>query len=106
MAVENESRREHNPVRTTDSEAAERAASLAPPEEEGGASGAKRDAVLSVDTGGLKLPEAWRIDEDERDARGLFHLEPVLILILVLVLAYICVIAYLIWADPDAAFKK
>jgi hypothetical protein len=99
MAVEKESRREHNPVKTSGGEAAERAAHLAPPEERTDGQ-AKQDEVLSVDTGGLKLPEGLRIESEER-TQGFFHLEPVVIFILFLALAFIAYITYLISLEPS-----
>ncbi|HYY57853.1 MAG TPA: hypothetical protein VE842_11015 [Pyrinomonadaceae bacterium] len=103
MAVEKESRRKHNPVKTSSLEAAERAAQLAPLEERGngGAArqGAKRDGRLVVDTGALKLPEGLMEEADEQ-RQSLFHLEPVVLIILILALAFIAFIAYLISIEP------
>lgn len=99
MAVEKEPRRKHNPVKTSNREAAERAAQLAPPEERAGdAKRAKRDGQLSIDTGELKLPEGLRADDD--GPQGSFHLEPVVLFILVAALAFIAVITYLISIEP------
>lgn len=95
MAVEKESRREHNPVKTSSREAAERAEQLAPPEERADSGERKLDGGLSVDTGELKLPESLRMEADER-ASGFFHLEPVVLFILIIALAFISLITYLI----------
>ncbi|HEX8772430.1 MAG TPA: hypothetical protein VF735_02415 [Pyrinomonadaceae bacterium] len=100
MAVKNESRREHNPVKTSSREAEERAEQLAPPEEQAGdASGAKRDDALSIDTGALKLPRGLRSEDDE-STRSAFHLDPVVIFFLVAALAFIAFITYLISIEP------
>lgn len=97
MAVKRESRREHNPVKSSRREAKRRAAKLAPPEERNrdGRARAEGDGALGVDTGELKLPESL-LAEREADAEGSFHLEPVVIFILACALAYIALIVYLI----------
>ena len=98
MAVEKESRREHNPVKTSSREAQERAAQLAPPEEQDEeASAAKRGDGLAVDTGALKLPRSLKDDES---TEKFFQFEPVVILILVAALAFIALITYLISIEP------
>ncbi|HEY6187559.1 MAG TPA: hypothetical protein VIW80_07765 [Pyrinomonadaceae bacterium] len=101
MAVKKESRRKHNPVKTSSREAATRAAQLAPPEERAGAAKrAKRErGQLSIDTGELKLPEGLRADDDDA-AQGSFHLEPVVLFILGAALAFIAFITYLISIEP------
>ncbi|HEV2913053.1 MAG TPA: hypothetical protein VGX92_07035 [Pyrinomonadaceae bacterium] len=106
MAVERESRRKHNPVKTSSREAAERAAQLAPLEERGngGGGGASRsatgrDGALVVDTGALKLPEGL-MEEADAPTQSLFHLEPVVLVILVFALAFIAFITYLIATEP------
>jgi hypothetical protein len=104
MAVEKESRRKHNPVKTSTPEAAERAAQLAPLEEKGNGGGASRDVrqergALSVDTGSLRLPEGLA-DEADEATQSLFHLEPVVLAILIAALAFIAFIAYLISIEP------
>jgi hypothetical protein len=103
MAVEKESRREHNPVKTSSREAVERAAHLAPPEERKGADGARRakedDYGLSIDTGALRLPEGLK-DESDGPRQSFFHLEPVVMFILFAALAFIALITYLISIEP------
>ena len=100
MAVKNESRREHNPVKTSSREAEERAEQLAPAEEQAGdATESKRPDGLNVDTGALKLPESLRGDDDE-NTQGAFHLDPVVLFFLVLALAFIAFITYLISIEP------
>jgi hypothetical protein len=99
MAVKKESRHEHNPVKASSREAQERAAQLAPPEEQAGESLAKRDDALSIDTGSLRLPQGLR-DEDDESKRGFFHLEPVVMIILLAALAFIAFITYLISIEP------
>ena len=102
MAVEKETRRKHNPVKTSSREAAERAAQLAPLEERGNggaARNAKQGGALSVDTGELKLPEGL-MDEADEPTQSLFHLEPVVLAILAFALAFIAFITYLIATEP------
>jgi hypothetical protein len=104
MAVENESRRTHSPVKTSSREAAERAAQLAPPEEQarrGATRGEESDGALGLDTGALKIPAGLQAEAAERD-QSLFHLEPVVLFILILSLAFIAFIAYLISITPPA----
>lgn len=96
MAVKKESRREHNPVKTSSREALERAEQLAPPEERDGE--AKRDG-LSIDTGALKLPEGLRSEDDE-NTQGAFHLDPIVLFFLIAALAFIAFITYLISIEP------
>jgi hypothetical protein len=95
-----ETRREHNPVKTTHREAKERAAKLAPPEERTGGGGAKRADGLAVDTGELKLPDGLMVEADAR-TQSVFQLEPVVVLILGIALAYVAFIAYLISTAPS-----
>jgi hypothetical protein len=97
VAVKKESRREHNPVKSSRRESKRRAAKLAPPEERNQEGKTQRDGdgALAVDTGELKLPESLRADT-EASAGGTFHLDPVVIVILASALAYIALIIYLI----------
>jgi hypothetical protein len=88
--MKKETRREHNPVMTKSPEASERAAHLAPPEE--------NDGAINVDTGGLKLPDDY-IEEREDGARS-FRPDPVVIIIFFLSLAFIAFITYLISTEP------
>jgi hypothetical protein len=100
--MKRESRREHNPVKTKSEEAATLASMLAPLEERDGReeTGDERqrpNGALFLDTSELKLPE----DFIEDDKRGIFFgLEPIVIFILLLVLAFIAFIAYLISTEP------
>jgi hypothetical protein len=76
---------------------------LAPPEETGANSGIdlssrKDDGTLVVDTGALKLPPGFV--ESEEDKRGIFGFEPVIVFILTLLIAFIAVIAYLVYRMP------
>ncbi|HYJ45264.1 MAG TPA: hypothetical protein VEV81_01535, partial [Pyrinomonadaceae bacterium] len=67
MAVKRESRREHNPVRTSGDGGMEKADRLAPPEErrkKDTGRGAGNDGVLAVDTGELKLPAEFTEKEE------------------------------------------
>jgi hypothetical protein len=98
MALKKETRREHNPVKSSRREAKESAAHLAPPEE--AASQAKREGGLAVDTGELKLPDALMVETDARE-QGFFKFEPVVLFILGATLAYIAFIAYLISTAPS-----
>ena len=98
-----ETRREHNPVKTSRREAKERAAQLAPPEERSGGAAAgatKREDGLAVDTGELKLPDALMVEAGAR-TQSFFQLEPVVLFILGVALAYIAFIAYLISIAPS-----
>ena len=99
MAVKKESRREHNPVKTSNPEALERAEQLAPPEElAGDADEVERDGGPSIDTGALKLPEGLK--GDDADTQSAFHLDPIVIFLLVTALAFIAFITYLISIEP------
>jgi hypothetical protein len=98
MAVKKESRREHNPVKTSRRRARARAAQLAPLEERisgEGKSRAQRDGSFALETGELKLPEALMVETETR-ADGAFRFEPFVIFILACALAYIAFIVYLI----------
>jgi hypothetical protein len=92
-----ESRREHNPVGASSEEAAALASSLAPLEEQ--ESGFKKhpNGKILLDTSELKLPKD--LLEEDKNGRG-FGLEPVVIFILAVVLAFIGLIAYLISIEP------
>lgn len=98
-----ESRRDHNPVEARSEETAKLASMLAPLEEQQGreaASGATQRSnggAIIVDTGPLKLPKDF-IEQDE--GWKPFGLEPVVIVILALVLAFIAFITYLISIEP------
>lgn len=102
--MKRELRREHNPVETRSEEAAKLASMLAPLEEQQG--GEQEIAVgtnhgnagaIVVDTGELRLPKDFIEEEREGNPLGL---EPVVIFILILVLAFIAFIAYLISVEP------
>ena len=77
---------------------------LAPPEETGanqeaGHDSFNNDDTISIDTGKLKLPKGFV--EDQQEKRGVFGLEPVIIVIMALMLAFIAFIAYLIYLSPS-----
>lgn len=99
-----ESRREHNPVKAKSEETAKLASMLAPLEEQQGRAEAARGAgqrsnggAIIVDTGPLKLPKDFTEQDEQGNTLGL---EPVVIFILVLVLAFIAFITYLISIEP------
>lgn len=87
---------DHNPLRTTHEEAAKLASELAPLEEQERRS---RNGAIVLDTKELKLPKEFM--EEERRSDGL-RLEPVVVFILALALAFIAFIAYLISIEPSA----
>lgn len=102
--MKGESRREHNPVEAGSEEAVRIASSLAPLEEfegdegAGGGDGRERQSgAIVLDTQELKLPKDLMEEDDDGDG---FRLEPVVLLILVLTLAFIAFIAYLISTEP------
>ena len=101
MAMKKETRREHSPIKAASPEAAERAAQLAPPEEqdkEGSRRSEKNDDAINVDTGSLKLPADYI--EEKGDDSGLFRPDPVVIIIFLLSLAFIAFVTYLISIEP------
>ena len=101
MAVKRERRRRHNPVKALSAEAAEHAASLAPPEERDKTLKGKESnnsGAINVDTGELKLPKG--INGDAEEGPGLFGFDPVVLFILCFSLAFIAFIAYLISIGP------
>ena len=76
---------------------------LTPPEEIDAKSGSAQssrddDGTFVVDTGTLKLPQGFV--ENEQEKRGMFGLEPVIVVILILMLAFIAFIAYLVYLTP------
>ncbi len=96
-AGKGETRREHNPVKTTSEEAATLASSLAPLEEQEGGE-RKRNGAILLDTGKLELPKSF-IEEDKEEED--FGLDRVVIFIMTLALAFIAFIAYLIHIEPS-----
>jgi hypothetical protein len=81
----------------------ELAAQLAPLEEQTATRGAQggannHDGAIVVDTGALKLPEGIGADTSKR--RGLFGVEPVILVIVALMLAFILFIAWQISQMP------
>jgi hypothetical protein len=94
-----ESRREHNPVKAGSEETATLARGLAPLEELEEKRGSKQhpNGAIVLDTSELKLPRD--LMEKDEPPRGL-GLEPVVIFILVLALAFIAFIAYMISIEP------
>lgn len=101
-----ESRRDHNPVESNTEETAKLASMLAPLEEQqqgrkeatGGTRPSTSGGAIIVDTAQLKLPKDFIEREEEGNPLGL---EPVVIFILALVLAFIAFIAYLISIEPS-----
>ena len=92
--------RHHNDVKTGSPEASELAAQLAPPEEREAAitdQSSNNDGTIIVDSGPLKIPASLT----DKEGIKLFRLDPIAILILILVLAFIAIIAYLISQMPD-----
>jgi hypothetical protein len=97
--MKRESRREHNPVESVSEEKARLASTLAPLEEQeaGAAAGKRNGGSILFDTAQLKLPKGM-IEEEGRD--GSFRLEPAVVFIFLLVVAFIGFIAYLISLEP------
>ncbi|MBD0369271.1 MAG: hypothetical protein ICV60_00340 [Pyrinomonadaceae bacterium] len=93
-----ESRREHNPVKAKSEEAATLASSLAPLEELG-KRGSKNhpNGSIVLDTAELKVPKDFIEEEAPNGGLGL---EPVVIFIIALALAFIAFITYLISIEP------
>lgn len=92
--MSNESPHAHNPLRTTHEDASALASSLAPLEEQERRS---RHGAIVLDTKELKLPKEL-MGEGKQSVR--LGLEPVVIFILALALAFIAFIAYLISIEP------
>lgn len=103
--MKRELRRKHSPVEAKSEEAVRFAALLTPLEELEGREETADDnrqmgGTISVDTGKLRLPKGF--DEEEKDASWLRGVNPVVLLIFVLALAFIGFIAYLISVEPPA----
>jgi hypothetical protein len=97
--MKRESRQEHNPVESSSEETAMLASKLAPLEEQEAAAGGKRNGgSILLDTAQLKLPKGVIEEEDRQSA---FHLEPVVLFIILLAVAFIAFIAYLISLEPS-----
>ena len=58
----------------------------------------KNDGTIVIDTGSLKLPE--NLMEKEREENGILGLEPIVLAILILALAFVAFIAYLVSQMP------
>ena len=91
--------REHNDPKSI----AELSGRLAPPEEsddmpKGESQSLEYESDIGFDTGSLKIPQGYV--EYEQAKRGLFGLEPVIIVIMFLMMAFICFIAYLVYQMP------
>lgn len=91
--------REHKDAKTI----AKLSGQLAPPEERDVHHGRdqrsrENDGGIVLDTGSLKIPKGFI--ENEEAKRGLFGLEPVIVVILILMMAFIAVIAYLVYLMP------
>lgn len=93
--MKEESRSEHNPIHVSGDGASMKAERLAPLEEKV-RQNPNNEGVINVDTGSLKLPSQLA----EKGKSGLFHLEPITIIILIFVLAFVGFIAYLISIEP------
>ena len=101
MAVKEESRRLHSPVKAKSAEAAAHAANLAPPEEQNGKQRNQNgDGAIVVDNAKLTLPKG--VIEDEKDGARLFGMNPVVLFVFCFALAFIAFIAYLISIEPAA----
>jgi len=100
--MKRETRQEHNPVESMSEEAATLASSLAPPEEQKEAmapgNGKRNGGSILIDTARLTIPKGF-IDQEKR--KSSFRLEPVVIFILLMLLSFIAVIAYLISIEPS-----
>ncbi|MGA9997214.1 MAG: hypothetical protein WBP93_17480 [Pyrinomonadaceae bacterium] len=103
MAVEGKSRRTRRSRVKMGSEAAKLKAQLMPPEEQptpaAAEQGRNNGGAIVVDTSSLKVPRDFT--EEEEEGAGLFHLEPVTLVILILALSFIAFIAYLISITPE-----
>ena len=103
--MKRELRRRHSPVEAKSEEALRSAALLTPLEElegreETGDDNHHRAGIISVDTGKLTLPKGF--EGEEKDASWFRGVDPVVILIFMLALAFIGFIAYLISVEPPA----
>ena len=93
-------RRDHSHLIAHQGEPERLAALLAPPEESAAAEEGARGngGAIVVDTDDLKLPKDFTEREDERS--GLFGIEPIGLIILAFALAFIALVAYLIYTEP------
>ena len=102
MAIKNGLPHDHSPIEALTPEAAERAAHLAPPEEQRGsaavAASSYDNGQITVDTGSLKLPKG--LLEEEEDGSRALRPDPAVIVILGIAIAFIAFIAYLISIAP------
>ncbi len=99
MAIENELPYDHSAVDAKSREAAERAAHLAPPEEQRGSAASSYDnGRIAVNTGSLKLPKGFVEEEEERSR--VLRPDPAVLVILGIAIAFISFIAYLISIAP------
>jgi hypothetical protein len=69
-------------------------------EPDGGQEAKYRDATIRVDSASLKLPERLLENDESRRANGVFHLEPVVIVICLILLGWAAFIAYQITLMP------
>ncbi|MBV9927062.1 MAG: hypothetical protein JOZ96_18735 [Acidobacteria bacterium] len=61
----------------------------------------KRDAdTIRVDSSNVPMPESF-LDDDEREGASIFKLEPVVVFILVVMLAFIAFVAWQITLMPE-----
>lgn len=88
---------DHNPFKATHEEASALASGLAPLEEQESAERRRRNGAIVLDTQELKLPK--ELIEESKPVKG-WRLEPVVVFILALALAFIVFIAYLISIEP------
>ena len=103
--MKRELRRKHSPVKAKSEEAVRFAAMLTPLEElerseRSGGDNHQVGGAIIVDTGKLMLPKG--MDEEEKDASWWRGVNPAVLLIFVLALAFIGFIAYLISVEPPA----
>ena len=88
----------HNPLKASHEETSALASSLAPLEEQEEGRRRHQNGAIVLDTQELKLPK--ELIEESKPVKGL-GLEPVVIFILALLLAFIAFIAYLISIEPQ-----
>lgn len=87
----------HNPLKASHEDTSALASGLAPLEEQERSAGRRPNGSIVLDTKELKLPKD--LIEENKPGKGL-GLEPVVIFILALSLAFIAFIAYLISVEP------
>jgi hypothetical protein len=63
----------------------------------------QKDDTIVIDTGSLQLPK--NMMEQEREENGILGLEPIVLAILILALAFVAFIAYLVYQMPAPVTK-